>query len=70
MLTANAPAKTTDGPSRLNPSDFPRATAHTASNSPETTSTNHAMTDSSMAVLSLSGYGSLVRRTGSIRCPP
>src|SRR6185312_530975 len=63
LMTSPAP-KTTDGTSRENPSVLPRAMAQTASNSPETMSTIHAMANHrfpSVAVLSLAGYGSLVR---------
>lgn len=63
MLATTATRKTIDGASRENPSLRERAVAHTASSPPESTSTNHAMTATSfVAVLSLSGYGSLVRR--------
>src|SRR6478752_3316360 len=62
MLATSPRAKTIDGVRRENPSDFARATAQTASSTPDRTNTNHAMTNSWKAVLSRSGYGSLVRR--------
>ena len=39
----HAGAATSDGPSLLNPSDFPSATAQTASNMPDVMRTNHAI---------------------------
>mgnify|MGYP003509840810 CR=1 FL=1 len=47
MLSTMPTRNTSVGISREKPSDFPRATARTASRTPETTRTNHAMTDSS-----------------------
>src|SRR3712207_2640782 len=57
MLSTTATAKTSDGTSRVNPADLPRAVAHTASSTPDTTSTAHAIGISSGAVLSHTGYG-------------
>ncbi len=61
MLSTIPTRKTKEGVSREKPSDLPRATAHTASKAPERTRTSQAMTDSKVAVVSRSGYGSLVR---------
>jgi hypothetical protein len=52
---------TTLGLILLNPSDRPRAVAQTASSTPDSTSTIHAMTTLPSTVLSLAGYGALVR---------
>src|SRR3712207_2531748 len=57
MLRTSATPKTTDGARRLNPSERPRAVAHTASSTPDRTSTSQDTTASAGAVLSLSGYG-------------
>src|SRR5215210_3984658 len=64
MLSARAAAKTAVGPSRVNPSDRPRAEAQTASRTPDRTRTSQYMANSWSAVLSLSGYGALVRESG------
>jgi anti-sigma B factor antagonist len=70
MLSARPTPKTNDGTSRENPSERPSATAQTASRTPETTSTDHAMTTTlRQAVLSQSGYGSLVRRAVGLVAP-
>jgi 3'(2'), 5'-bisphosphate nucleotidase len=61
MLSTSATTKVAVGAGRVRPSERPRAVAHTASRTPDSTSTNHDMTISSTAVLSLSWYGSLVR---------
>src|SRR4051812_34727421 len=65
MLSTRAPANTTLGTSRLKPSDRPRAVAQTASRTPERTRTSQYTWNSWNAVLSLSGYGVLVRESGS-----
>ena len=46
MLVTRATANTTVGASRLSPSERPRAVAHTASRTPDPTSTIHDMTGS------------------------
>src|SRR5690606_18956726 len=61
MLSANATTNTTLGPSRVRPSDFPRAVAHTASITPDTTNTNHATRFTSTRRLVVTGYVALVR---------
>lgn len=64
MLTMIATTKTNDGTRRLNPSERPRAVAHTASKNPDTQRTIQDMTEQPfLAVLSQSGYSSLVRQT-------
>ena len=42
---------TSDGASRVNPADLPSAVAHTASSTPDTTSTAHAIENSSSAAV-------------------
>lgn len=56
MLSASATRKTTEGVSRLNPSDLSSAIAHTASRTPDATSTSHDITHSYGALLSRAAY--------------
>ena len=63
MLAARATAKTTVGARRVNPSERPRAVAQTASRTPERMRTSQYTGISWNAVLSLSGYGALVRES-------
>ena len=57
MLATSATAKVTVGTSRVRPSDRPRAVAHTASRTPESTRTSQDIEDLLGAVLSHTGYG-------------
>src|SRR4051812_13543445 len=63
MLPARLTAKTVVGPRRVNPSDRPRAVAQTASRTPERMRTGQYTVSPRDAVLSLSGYGALVRES-------
>jgi hypothetical protein len=58
MLAVIASRKTAEGAGRDKPWDLPSATAHTRT--PEIVNTSKAIVLLLMAVLSLSGYGSLV----------
>src|SRR5215207_5871824 len=57
MLSTTETAKIPVGNGLLNPSERPRAVAHTASSTPERTSTNHDIAELLGAVLSHTGYG-------------
>src|SRR4051794_13425696 len=64
MLAARAAANTRVGSGRENPADRSSAVAQTASRTPERTRTSQYTTDPQDTVLSLSGYGVLVREPG------
>ena len=61
MLAARETAKTTVGARRVKPSERPSAVAQAASRTPEMMRTSQYTMVSQDAVLSLSGYGALVR---------
>ena len=63
MLAARVTAKTTVGARRVKPSERLRAVAQTASRTPERMRTSQYTGISWNAVLSLSGYGVLVRES-------
>ena len=62
MLTTSATPNTTDGHSRVHPYERPSALAHTASSTPDKTSTTHAMTASYGPSCLTPGTAPLVRR--------
>jgi hypothetical protein len=64
MLAARDTANTAVGARRVKFSDRPSAVAQTASRTPERTRTSQYTGFSWNAVLSLSGYGVLVRESG------